>query len=126
VTFHSQTLYSSTAQYVATVALTTSSEPTEFGQIKLHGTHLTKFYLNTDQPGMKSHLIHTGIYAFEPSIFNAFPEGNTKFSLEDVIRNLIVQQEVSGFVFEGSWFDVGNPQNYEKGSRIPSQLQNNQ
>lgn len=99
---------------VATVALTTNSEPTEFGQIKLHGTHLTKFYLNTDEPGMKSHLIHTGIYAFEPSIFNEFPEGKTRFSLEDVIQQLIKQQEVSGFVFEGSWYDVGNPENYEK------------
>lgn len=98
---------------VATVALTTSSEPTEFGQIKLHGTHLTNFYSHTDQPGMQSHLIHTGIYAFEPSIFNEFPKKN-KFALEDVIIALIDQQEVSGFVFEGSWYDVGNPENYEK------------
>ncbi len=98
---------------VATVALTTSSAPTEFGQIKLHGTHLTKFYSHTDQPGMKSHLINTGIYALEPSIFNNFPQNKQKFALEDVIQELIDQQEVSGFVFEGSWYDVGNPENYE-------------
>ncbi len=98
---------------IATVALTTSSEPTDFGQIKLHGTHLTNFYSHTEQPGMQSHLINTGIYAFEPSIFNEFPK-KEKFALEDVITGLIDQQEVSGFVFEGSWYDVGNPQNYEK------------
>jgi len=97
---------------IATVALTTSAMPTEFGQIKLHGTRLTKLYLNTEDQGTKSHLIHTGIYAFEADIFNHFPKQKA-FSLEDVIRTLIDAQEVSGFVFEGSWFDVGNPQNYE-------------
>jgi len=98
----------------ATVALTTNAEPTAFGQIKLQGTHLTKFYLNTDGAGTKSHLIHTGIYAFEPTIFNEFPKDRARFSLEDVIQHLVSKQEVSGFVFEGSWYDVGNPENYEK------------
>lgn len=99
---------------IATVALTTSAEPTEFGQIKLHGTRLTQFYQHTTQPGMMSHLIHTGIYAFEPEIFSYFPQHHAAFSLEDIMKKLIENQEVSGFVFEGSWFDVGNPENYER------------
>lgn len=98
---------------VATVALSTSDMPTEFGQIKLQGTHLTEFYLNTDDPGVKSHLVHSGIYAFEPSIFEYFPN-KKRFSLDEVLRKIIHKQDVSGFVFEGSWFDVGNPENYEK------------
>ena len=99
---------------VATVALTTSDKPTEFGQIKLHGTKLKKFYPHTDSPGIKSHLIHCGIYAFEPEIFSFFPKNKHRFSLESVLRSLIDKQEINGFVFEGSWFDVGNPENYEK------------
>ena len=36
------------------------------------------------------------------------------FSLEDLILELIPLKKVSGFVFEGKWYDVGNPDNYEK------------
>ncbi|CAN5230464.1 hypothetical protein BH09PAT2_BH09PAT2_10030 [soil metagenome] len=98
---------------VATVALTTTSKPTEFGQFKMHGTQLVDFYQTTEKPDLKSHLIHTGIYAFEPEIFNYFPKNTQQFSLEDVIRDLIKERKVSGFVFEGKWYDVGNPENYE-------------
>jgi len=99
---------------VATVALATSAKPTDFGQIKLQGAKLKKFYPNTEKTGMKSYLIHSGIYAFEPSIFNYFPKHKKRFALEDVIRKLIDDQNVNGFVFEGQWFDVGDPKNYER------------
>lgn len=99
---------------LVTVALTTSAHPTEFGQIKLHGTHLTEFYSHTEDHGTKSHLINTGIYAFNSSIFSEFPKDQKKFDLEDVIKRLISKKQVTGFVFEGNWFDVGNPENYEK------------
>ena len=98
---------------VATVALTTTGTPIEFGQIKMHGTTLVDFYQTSETPDLKSHLIHTGIYAFEPEIFNYFPKNQKQFSLEDVIRDLIKERKVSGFVFEGKWYDVGNPENYE-------------
>ncbi len=98
---------------VATVALTGISEPTEYGQFKLHGSKLVNFYPNTSDPGLKSHLIHSGIYAFNPQIFNYFPKKDT-FALEDVIQDLVKEQKVSGFVFSGKWYDVGNPDNYEK------------
>lgn len=99
---------------LATVALTTSAKPAEFGQIKLHGAFLTKFYSHNKDFGTKSHLINTGIYALNPKIFAEFPKNKKVFSLEEIIENLIDKKEVTGFVFEGSWFDVGNPQNYEK------------
>lgn len=98
---------------LASVALTSMTEPREFGQFNLHGTKLVGFYPNTSTPGVKSHLIHSGIYAFSPQIFNYFPK-KSKFALEDVIQDLVNQQKVSGFVFSGKWYDVGNPDNYEK------------
>ncbi len=99
---------------VATIALTTSSEPREYGQFKLHGTKLVNFYPISKDPKLKSNLIHTGIYAFNPEIFQYFPKNKKTFALEDVILDLIPQKKVSGFVFEGKWYDVGNPDNYEK------------
>ena len=98
---------------MATVALTTTEKPTQFGQIKMQGTTLVEFYQNNEKQDLKSHLIHTGIYAFEPEIFNRFPKNKKEFSLEDVIRDLIAEHEVNGYVFNGTWHDVGNPENYE-------------
>ena len=98
---------------VATLALSTSNKPAEFGQIKLQGAKIKKLYQYSGGGKTKSHLIHTGIYAFEPQIFDYFPK-KKKFALEDIISILIEKQEASGFVFEGKWFDVGDPKNYEK------------
>lgn len=109
---------------VATVALSTSDKPTDFGQIILQGAKLKKFYPNTEKAGTKSHLVHSGIYAFEPSIFKYFPQDKKRFALEDVIRKLIDEQNVNGFVFEGRWFDVGDPKNYERAIKeFPPQSQ---
>jgi NDP-sugar pyrophosphorylase family protein len=99
---------------IATVALTTTSRPNEFGQFKLHGTKLVEFFPNTIEGRIQSHLIHCGIYAFDPQIFNYFPKNKKKFALEDVLQELVKAQQVNGFVFEGRWYDVGNPENYER------------
>src|SRR3989344_5708502 len=52
-------------------------------------------------------------FAFTTDIFNYFPK-EKRFALESVIQKLVEQKKVSGFVFEGKWYDVGDPQNYEQ------------
>lgn len=99
---------------LATIALTTIDKPTEFGQIKLHGRTLVDFYQQTNKNKVESYLVNCGIYVFDPEIFDYFPKNKTVFRLEDVIGEMIKEKKVNGFVFEGQWFDVGNPKNYEK------------
>ena len=104
-------------QSIVTAALTPVNKPAEFGQLALHGTKLVRFYQNVTndkEAEVKSHLINCGIYVCEPGIFQYFPKDKKIFLFEDVIESLISQKKVSGFVFEGQWFDVGNPKNYEK------------
>ncbi len=101
-------------QSIATIALTTVDEPSEFGQLTLHGTKLVRFYQAAPKNKIQSHLVNCGIYVCEPSIFQFFPAGKKSFLFEDVIEHLIQGKMVSGFVFEGQWFDVGNPKNYEE------------
>ncbi len=109
---------------IATVALTSVEKPENFGQLKIHGNTLVNFYQGHKA---QSHLINSGIYVFEPQIFDAFPHHTLKFHLEDSIEQLIEQKRVNGFVFESQWFDVGSPQNYERAikefikSPVPSQ-----
>lgn len=99
---------------LATIALTTVGKPSEFGQLKLHGKTLVNFYQKGEKKEIKSYLVNCGIYVFEPQIFDYFPEDKTTFLLEDTIAKLVEQKKMSGFVYEGQWFDVGNPENYEK------------
>lgn len=96
-----------------TAALTSVSKPSEFGQLSLHGTKLVRFYQNMDNQEVKSNLVNCGIYVCEPAIFNYFAKNKKTFLFEDVIDTLISEKKVTGFVFEGQWFDVGNPKNYE-------------
>jgi len=102
---------------VSTIALTTVDQPKKYGQLKLHGAKLTNFYNQAEIKKVESHLINCGIYVFEPEIFNFFPKNKSVFMLEDVIKNMINQKKVAGFVFEGKWFDVGTPENYEEAIR---------
>jgi len=99
---------------IATVALTTVDKPDMFGQLTLQGTKLVHFYQKAKQKTIKSHLIHGGIYLFEPEIFQYFPKNKSSFSLEDVIEKLISDHKVNGFVFEGQWFELGSAESYEK------------
>ncbi len=99
---------------IATVALTPVNKPSEFGQLALHGTRVVRFYQNVTSEEVKSNLVNCGIYICEPSIFQYFPKDKQIFLFEDVIEKLITEKKVNGFVFEGQWFDVGNPKNYER------------
>lgn len=98
---------------IATIALTTVPHPSEFGQLTLHGIQLVNFY-QKNKSEVKSNLINCGIYVFRPEIFDYFPQNKKSFFLEDVIENIISKRKVNGFVFEGQWFDVGSPNQYEK------------
>ncbi len=103
---------------LATIALTAVDEPSDFGQLKLHGLKLVNFYQKkANYPSIQSHLVNCGMYVLEPEIFDFFPKKKSSFFLEDVIEKLISAKKVNGFVFEGQWFDVGNPKNYEKAIR---------
>ncbi len=98
---------------VVTAAVASVNKPAEFGQLALHGARLVRFYQNTDNREVKSNLVNCGIYMCEPSIFDYFPKNSKTFLFENIIDKLISEKQVAGFVFEGQWFDVGNPKNYE-------------
>lgn len=99
---------------VGTAVLTSIKDPSLFGQLKLHGTKVVSFYLRTKKGKEKSHLVNAGVYVFNSDIFRFFPKSKNVFMLEDVLKDVIEKSELSGFVFEDQWFDVGTPKNYEE------------
>lgn len=112
LSFNDLILFHHQEHTVATVALTSVHQPKSFGQLKLHGAKLVKFYQKKTQ--LESHLINAGIYVFEPTIFDYFPKSDKKFYLEDVIARLVSEKKANGFVFDEVWFDVGDAKDYEK------------
>lgn len=119
ISFRELILFHEREKGLATVALTTVSHPSDFGQLKLSGTRLVGFYQKGTAtskkilPPIQSFLINCGMYVFESKIFNYFPEKKS-FKLEDVIEHLVTQGKINGFVFEKNWFDVGNKKDYER------------
>ncbi len=97
---------------VATIALSLSDHPELYGQISIRGIKLTKFYGKKEQ--IKSSIVNTGIYVFNPEIFQYFPKNKKRFYLEDVLKELIKKDLVIGYLFDAQWFDVGTKETYER------------
>jgi len=100
-------------QSTATIALTTSPTPQDFGVVLLRGNKILKFIKPKEEKSSSSQLINTGIYVFEPEIFNFFPK-KEGFNLDEIFPILAAERRLSGFVFEGKWFDVSTVKNYER------------
>ena len=105
--FHKET------KSAVTIALTTVSDPTQYGVAKLSGSQILEF---VEKPSLKdapSNLINSGLYMLEPEVINHIPGGFAMFE-KDVFPKLANQKQLSGYPFAGQWFDTGNIQRYEK------------
>lgn len=88
----------------ATVALTTTNSPQDFGVVVLNGTRIHSF-IEKPQSKIPSNLINAGMYIFEQEIFEEFPEGYGKLET-DVFPKLAMKEDFAGYVFYGKWNSV--------------------
>jgi D-glycero-alpha-D-manno-heptose-7-phosphate kinase len=80
-----------------------------FGSIELINNSVKKF--NEKIPGNKG-LINSGIYMFNPEIFNLICPSK-KISLEkEIFPKLTKDKKLSGFVHNGYFMDIGRPETY--------------
>ncbi len=96
---------------LATIALTTTDNVSQFGAVEMEGNKITKF---VEKPtGMQStHLINAGIYILNPLIVSLIPEG--KSSMEGLFEKLATKGKLNGFLCSGKWLPCDNMQLYEK------------
>ena len=97
---------------LVTMGLKPTKQTRSYGQINLKGTTVTDFFQKSSQG--KSNLVNSGIYVCSQTIFDFFPQKNQAFNFDDVLTGLIKQKQVSGYVFDGPWFDVGTVKGYEQ------------
>lgn len=98
-------------KYVATIALSTKSDTYGYGTVLLRGEKILDFA--SVKTGGKSQLINAGLYIFNPEIFNYIPKTG-KVYFDDIFPVLAKERKLSGFTFEGDWFDISTPKNYEQ------------
>lgn len=99
---------------IATMALKTEFDTESHGNVKLRGTHILDYQEKPKKGKSFSLLINAGIYVFEPAIFSYIPKTSISFLEEDIFPKLSKDQQLSGFTFDGDWFDITNVQSYEK------------
>lgn len=94
-------------QSLATVAVKPRMGEPKYGQVFIQGNKIIRFLEKGVQSGIS--IINTGLYVFNPKIFDAFPT-RTSFTLEkDVFPLLAEKKQLSASIFQGIWYDISTP-----------------
>lgn len=96
---------------IGTVAVYKKSVNIDLGVLKLDEYNNIKDYI--EKP-IYEHFVSTGIYAFKPEVFKYIDEGE-KIGFPDLVKRLIGRGEkLSTYQINGTWMDLGRPQDYEE------------
>ena len=96
---------------LATIALTTVTDPSHYGVAKLSGTRILEFVEKPKLDEAPSNLINAGFYILEPEVIELIPEGFSMLE-KDVFPKLAKMGRLRGFPFAGQWFDIGTIERY--------------
>ena len=97
---------------VATIALTTASDPSRYGVARLSGSRILEFVEKPKIEEASSNLINAGFCILEPEVVDMIPSGYSMLE-KDVFPKLAKQGRLRGFPFAGQWFDIRNSEMYE-------------
>ncbi len=99
---------------MATIALTTTDNPTNYGVASLDGSRVIEFVEKPLNP--TSNLINAGFYILEPEAIDLIPEGFSMLE-KDVFPKIAKMGRLRGFPFAGQWFDIGTIERYKKAEK---------
>lgn len=99
---------------IATMALITNKETERHGNVRLRGTKILEFQEKPKRGKSLSLLINSGIYLFQPAIFNNIPKKQVSYLEKDVFPHLAQKGQLTGFTFDSPWFDITDNKTYEK------------
>lgn len=97
---------------LATIALTTVTDPTQYGVARMSGTRILDFVEKPKAEDAPSNLINAGFYIIEPKVIDMIPEGFSMLE-KQVFPKLAKEGRLRGFLTGGQWFDIGNIERYE-------------
>lgn len=106
IKFHSQ------EKNVATIAVKPRLFEKEYGRVILQGNKITKFI--TEKSGEGISIVNTGIYLFEPDIFDYFAPKKYLTLEKDVFPKLVDKGKLSAYLFQGYWYDISRKENLKE------------
>jgi len=99
---------------LATIAVTSVDQATDWGIVRLHGTKIVSFDEKPKNHIGQSHLVNAGIAVIEPKLLDYIPNKSFSMLERDVFPKLARTGELAGYLFEGQWFDIATPKIYEE------------
>ncbi|MBS4030900.1 MAG: NDP-sugar synthase [Clostridiales bacterium] len=94
---------------IATLALKRVADPTQYGVVVRESSRIVRFQEKPKREEAISNLANTGIYLFEPEIFEHIPEDTFYDFGKQVFPELLEKGEVmNGYVMREYWCDVGD------------------
>ena len=99
---------------LATIALTTVHDPTQYGAARLDGSRILEFVEKPKKSEVPSNLINSGFYIIEPEVIEMIPKGKLCMLEKDIFPRLAEESRLRGFPFSGQWFDTGNFERLDK------------
>lgn len=97
---------------LATIAVTTTMNPKDYGVVILNGNRVYSF-VEKPKDNIPTNLINAGLYIFEPEVIGEAPDGYGRLE-EDVFPKLAKRDECAGYVFYGDWQDIRTEEALEK------------
>ncbi|RJQ16792.1 hypothetical protein C4573_01875 [Candidatus Woesearchaeota archaeon] len=101
---------------IATIALTTTDDPSSYGVALLDGNKIITFVEKPNKENSLSNLINAGLYIMNPEVLNFVPDGFAQLE-QDVFPKLAHQHKLFGYVFSGQWFDTKTPEKLKKAEK---------
>ncbi len=98
---------------IATIALTTVPDPSNYGVADLSGSRILRFIEKPPKEKAPSNLINSGLYILEPEVIDLIPDGYAMLEKE-VFPIVAHEGKLHGYPFSGQWFDTGNLERYER------------
>jgi mannose-1-phosphate guanylyltransferase len=103
----------------ATMALFRVEDPSRYGIAELKkGNCIKRFIEKPSRNTTSSHLINAGAYVLSPKIFNYIPESRAVSIEHEVFPKLARENNLYGYVFDGLWKDIGEPEEYLELNKI--------
>lgn len=100
---------------LATIAVKPRQAERRYGQVLLQGNRITDFLEMGRSEGIS--IVNTGVYLFERPVLGLIDEERPTRLERDVFPRLARMGELSAFLFQGIWFDIGTPDSYRSARR---------
>ncbi len=87
---------------LATIGLTTVANPSDYGQITLKGTTITKYVEKPGKNKTVSHIVNAGIYILNSSLCELVKPDEESLEV-DIFPKLVKENKLQGYVIDAPW-----------------------